>query len=63
MVLDEINEFNLSLYLLAESGTSSMGGLTNTDLTGILVFTGTNDIGSQVNFTGQINSCPAAISI
>ncbi len=58
MVLDEINEFNLSLYLLAETGTSSMGGLTNTDLSGVLSFTGTNDIGSQVNFTGHINFLP-----
>lgn len=58
MVLDEINAFNLSLYLLAETGTATMGGLTNTDLTGELVFTGANDIGSQVNFTGQVQFQP-----
>ena len=58
MVLDEINEFNLSLFLLAETGTSSLGGLTNTDLTGLLEFTGTNDIGSQVNFSGQVSFLP-----
>ena len=58
MVLDEINEFNMSLYLLAESGTSSIGGLTDTDLTGEIVFTGANDIGTQVNFTGKIQLQP-----
>ena len=58
MVLDEINEFNLSLYLLAEAGTATMGGLTNTDLAGLLEFTGTNDIGSQITFSGQIQFQP-----
>src|SRR5512139_159160 len=50
MVLDEINEFNLSLFLLAESGTASLGGLTDTNLTGELVFTGGNDIGPLMTF-------------
>ncbi len=58
MILDEINEFNLSLYLLAETGTSSLGGLTNTDLSGELEFTGTGDIGSQMTFIGQIQFQP-----
>ncbi|HET7376546.1 MAG TPA: hypothetical protein VFK30_07550 [Anaerolineae bacterium] len=59
MILDEINEFNLSLFVLAEGNTTgSMGGLTKTDLEGTLTFTGTNSVGSQVTFTGLVQFQP-----
>lgn len=56
--LDEINETNLGLFLLAETGTSSLGGLTNTQLTGTLEFAGANDIGPQLTFTGKVQLQP-----
>lgn len=58
LTLDEINEFNLSLFLLAESGTSSLGGLTDTSLSGTLTFTGHNDIGPLTTFTGKVQFQP-----
>jgi len=58
MSLDEINEFNLALFLLAETGTASMGGLTNTQLKGKLEFTGANAIGNLMTFTGQVQMLP-----
>lgn len=58
MIVDEINEDNMSMFLLSDAGTSSLGGLTNTNLTGTLVFTGTNDIGSQVNLTAKVQMQP-----
>lgn len=58
MVVDEVNEANMSLFLLADTGTSSIGGLTNTNLLGTFVFTGTNDIGSQVNLTCKMQLQP-----
>jgi hypothetical protein len=58
MSLDEINEFNLALFLLAETGTASMGGLTNTQLKGKLEFTGANAIGNLMTFTGQVQMQP-----
>ncbi len=57
MICDEITDFNLSLYVLADAA-ASMGGLTNTDLVGQLTFTGTNSIGSQVSFTCQAQFKP-----
>lgn len=58
MIVDEINEENMAMFLLSDTGTSSLGGLTNTNLTGTLVFTGTNDIGSQVNLTAKVQMQP-----
>lgn len=58
MIVDEINEDNMALFLLADTGTSSLGGLTNTNFEGTLVFTGTNDIGSQVNLTAKVQLQP-----
>lgn len=58
MILDEINEYNMSLFILAEGTTSTMLGLSKTDLTGQLDFTGTNDIGAQVQFSGLVQFQP-----
>lgn len=59
MVLDEINQFNMALFVLGDTDTTgAIGGLTNTTLTGSLSFTGTNDVGSQVNFTGNVQFQP-----
>jgi hypothetical protein len=58
MELEEINEFNLGLYLLAESGSSHLTGLTAPQLEGTLTFTGTNSIGAQVTFTGLVQLQP-----
>ncbi len=58
LVLDEINDYNVSLFLLAEGSTATMGGLTNTDLSGSLTFTGTNDVGNQVTFVGSVQLQP-----
>ena len=56
--LDEINETNLGLFLLAETGTTALGGLTNTQLTGTLEFTGANDIGPRMTFSGKVQLQP-----
>jgi hypothetical protein len=58
MELEEINEFNLGLYLLAEQGTADLGGLTAPQLQGVLSFTGTNSVGAQVHFTGLVQLQP-----
>jgi hypothetical protein len=58
LTLDEINETNLGLFLLAETGTSSLGGLTDTQRTGELVFTGANSVGPQMTFTGKVQLQP-----
>lgn len=60
MVLDEVNDFNVGLFVLGEQATDgTIGGLTNTNQTGTLTMTGTNSIGPQVSFTGKVKFQPA----
>jgi len=60
MTLDEINDFNLAMYLLADSATSGgLGALTQPQAQGILTITGTNTIGPKISFTGKVTLLPA----
>lgn len=60
MTLDEINNFNLAMYLLADPTTSgALGGLTVPTLQGTLTMSGTNTIGNQLTFTGKVSMVPA----
>lgn len=60
MTMDEINDFNMALFLLGDTATTgSIGGLTNPALSGTLTMTGTNAIGTKVSFTGLVNLLPA----
>lgn len=57
MVLDEITVENLQMALLGgtsavnSAGNSAFGIYENSDITGALTFTGTNDIGNKVHLT------------
>jgi hypothetical protein len=60
LTLDEINDFNLAMFLLGDTATTgSIGGLTNPELSGTLTMTGTNAIGTKISFTGKVNLLPA----
>jgi len=59
MELEEINQYNLSLFLMAQLGaTSHLTGLTDTGKQGTLTFTGTNSIGSKITFSGYVQIQP-----
>jgi hypothetical protein len=59
MELDEINEYNLALFLLANPMTSgALAGLSDTQLIGILEFAGANSIGSLMTFNGTVQLKP-----
>ena len=59
MELEEINNYNLSLFLLAQLGaTAHLTGLTDTGKQGTLTFTGTNAIGSHLTFSGYVQIQP-----
>jgi hypothetical protein len=61
MELDEINEYNLALFVLANPQTSgTLGGLTDTQLIGTLEFQGFNSIGSLMTFTGKVQMKPTS---
>jgi hypothetical protein len=60
MTMEEINDFNMAMFLLGDTATTgSIGGLTNPELSGTLTITGTNAIGTKVSFTGKVNILPA----
>jgi hypothetical protein len=59
MELEEINQFNLALYLLAQVGaTAHLTGLTAPTLEGDLTFTGTNALGALLTFAGLVQLQP-----
>lgn len=58
MTLHSINDFNLALAVLGETGTDSIDGLTDTQKTGTLTFTGANDVGTQLTFSGKVQLQP-----
>lgn len=58
LTLNEINDFNVALYTLAETGTATMEGLTDTQLTGVLTFTGANSVGTTLTFSGNVQMQP-----
>jgi hypothetical protein len=61
MELDEINTFNLELFLLANPGTGgALGGLTNTQIIGVLEFAGGGSIGPLMTFTGKVQMSPTS---
>jgi hypothetical protein len=59
MELEEINPYNLELYLLAQQSASAhITGLTAPQLMGDLVFTGTNSVGALLTFNGLVQLQP-----
>lgn len=62
--LDEITGYNLGFFALANvnastTGDVELGGLSKTNFTGTIQVVGTNDIGQQVDFTGDVSFVPS----
>ena len=58
MELEELNDFNLGLFLLAEGTSGDLVGLTAPTQQGTLHFTGTNSIGAKLTFSGLVQLQP-----
>jgi len=61
--LDEITAQNLALFALSDAdlttaGSVTMGGLTKAEFPGTIKVVGTNDIGQQIDFTGDCTLIP-----
>lgn len=63
VTLDEITAENLAMFALGtltiSTGTGTITGLTKAEFTGTLKVVGTNDIGQQVDWTGDISFVPS----
>jgi hypothetical protein len=64
VTLDEITGENLAMFALGEQSTDTGGnavikGLTKAEFSGTIKVVGTNDIGQQVDFTGDISFVPS----
>ena len=63
ITLDEITGYNLGFFALAEvdaatTGDITLGGLSKTTFTGTIKVVGTNEIGQQVDFLGDVSFVP-----
>src|SRR5580765_1418190 len=64
LTLDEINGPNLAIFTLGELGTPDVDGsvtvsaFKKTEIAGVIMVEGTNDVGQHVDFTGRISINP-----
>jgi len=64
LTLDEITPENLAYFAMGEIGTDTDGnttisGMKNVERTGTIMVVGTNDIGQQVDFVGDVSFVPS----
>jgi hypothetical protein len=64
ITLDEINGENLAIFTLGELGTDTDGNVTvspfkKTEIAGVFMVVGTNDIGQQVDYVGRASVNPS----
>ncbi len=59
LTLEEITVENLAIFMQADSSTSAINGLTSLNQEGVIRLAGTNAVGNQLNFTGNVSFTPS----